>query len=153
QGGLNPLWQSTAEIEEVRLTLQHLELVVVCGVGRSQARILRKIAHHLDSSLKLTREEDAQILRMVRIVVRLLIGPVQRIARRSARRSVDLEGNDIVAAWIVADESIAGEITHAQRSRQMELIGAVAQTVKHQECRLVGRVVIGLETGVVFAAI
>ena len=67
---------------------------------------------------------------------------VGHVARDVAGRPLDREGDDVVAARVVAGERVAAEVGQASRAREVQGVRAVRQAVEHLERGRVRRAVV-----------
>ena len=89
---------SPESVKEYIPIQENLELVDVRRILRSLAGILAEIANDGDPGRELVREDDAEILGILDIVVGLLVGPLERVPAGATRGPVDRERDHIIAA-------------------------------------------------------
>src|SRR5262249_46462868 len=105
-----------------------------------------------DTHLELARKQHTKVLNVSEVVIGSQVRQKLRVAIGAARRSVNAEARDVVAAGGVAGQGVPAVISQACRAGQVQLVSTAGQGIDHQKRRLVSRRVIGGQAWVVARA-
>src|SRR5438552_1341055 len=110
--------------------LQDPELVVLCGIGSTRDR---GASIKEDSRLELCGEAYTQVLWMFRNIIGFRVQPNLCVAVRSPGGPIYPKADHVIAAWVIADQRIPGQVREPMGARQMQFVEAVGQCIVHEK--------------------